>query len=45
MIVSTDEKWQKTKLQCSDFSLSTHAIICNRIGDVAGWGKMYYFDC
>ena len=32
------------KISCSDFSVSSHAVICNSKGEVAGWGKMYYFS-
>ena len=44
IVESTGEKWQKLAIGCSDFSISSHAVICNAKGDVAGWGCMYYYS-
>lgn len=44
ILTTTDQKWLPLKFACSDFSVSSHGTICNRAGDVASWGKMYYFD-
>lgn len=42
--ITTNDKWEKAKVNCEDFSVSSHVAVCNKIGDVAAWGCMFAFD-
>ena len=42
--LTTHEKWLKFKLKGFGYSVSSHGVLCSSNGDVAAWGKMYYFN-
>lgn len=44
IIYTTNEKWEKLKMTCETFSMSSHIAVCSSKGDVACWGKMYSFN-